>query len=181
MQEREVIDLLLEKDERGMAELMRQYAPLLKYIIAPIVADAHEREDCLSEISLIIWDKIGLFDPEKGSLRAYLTAIARNAAVSHAKRLGRHTHEELPEAEPAREPGPEEQLILNERREALARALGQLTVAERSLFYRKYYYMQSTAQIASELGMTERAVEGRLYRLKKQLRKALGGDGLERT
>ena len=168
-----MIDLLLEKDERGMAELMRQYAPLLKYIIAPIVADAHEREDCLSEISLIIWDKIGLFDPEKGSLRAYLTAIAR--------RLGRHTHEELPEAEPAREPGPEEQLILNERREALARALGQLTVAERSLFYRKYYYMQSTAQIASELGMTERAVEGRLYRLKKQLRKALGGDGLERT
>lgn len=176
-----MIDLLLEKDERGMAELMRQYAPLLKYIIAPIVADAHEREDCLSEISLIIWDKIGLFDPEKGSLRAYLTAIARNAAVSHAKRLGRSAHEELPEAEPAREPGPEEQLILNERREALARALDQLTVAERSLFYRKYYYMQSTAQIASELGMTERAVEGRLYRLKKQLRKALGGDGLERT
>ena len=83
-----MIDLLLEKDECGMAELMRQYAPLLKYIIAPIVADAHEREDCLSEISLIIWDKIGLFDPEKGSLRAYLTAIARNAAVSHAKRLG---------------------------------------------------------------------------------------------
>ena len=99
MQEREMIDLLLEKDERGMAELMRQYAPLLKYIIAPIVADAHEREDCLSEISLIIWDKIGLFDPEKGSLRAYLTAIARNAAVSHAKRLGRHTHEELPAGE----------------------------------------------------------------------------------
>ena len=35
------------------------------------------------------------------------------------------------------------------------------------LFYRKYYYLQPTAQIAAELGMTERAVEGRLYRLKK--------------
>ena len=33
------------------------------------------------------------------------------------------------------------------------------------------------AQIASELGMTERAVEGKLYRLKKKLRKMLGGDG----
>ena len=28
-----------------------------------------------------------------------------------------------------------------------------------------------------ELGMTERAVEGRLYRLKKRLRTMLGGDG----
>ncbi|WP_417176253.1 sigma factor-like helix-turn-helix DNA-binding protein [Anaerotignum sp.] len=36
--------------------------------------------------------------------------------------------------------------------------------------------MQSTAQIARELGMTERAVEGKLYRLKKKLRNLLGGD-----
>ena len=36
--------------------------------------------------------------------------------------------------------------------------------------------MQPTAQIAAELGMTERAVEGKLYRLKKQLRKMLGGE-----
>ena len=47
---------------------------------------------------------------------------------------------------------------------------------ERLLFYRKYYYLQSTAQIALELGLTERAVEGRLYRLKRQLRKLPGGD-----
>jgi RNA polymerase sigma-70 factor (ECF subfamily) len=45
------------------------------------------------------------------------------------------------------------------------------------LFYRKYYYRQSTAQIAAELGMTQRSVEGRLYRIKQKLRKRLGGDG----
>lgn len=38
------------------------------------------------------------------------------------------------------------------------------------------YYLPSTAQIALELGLTERAVEGRLYRLKRQLRKLPGGD-----
>ena len=36
--------------------------------------------------------------------------------------------------------------------------------------------LPSTAQIALELGLTERAVEGRLYRLKRQLRKLPGGD-----
>ena len=36
--------------------------------------------------------------------------------------------------------------------------------------------MQSTAQIAAEPGLSERAVEGRLYRLKKRLRAMLGGE-----
>ena len=59
---------------------------------------------------------------------------------------------------------------------ALQAALEQLSAGERLLFYRKYYYLPSTAQIALELGLTERAVEGRLYRLKRQLRKLPGGD-----
>lgn len=37
--------------------------------------------------------------------------------------------------------------------------------------------MQSTEQIAAELGLTPRAVEGRLYRIRERLRKQLGGDG----
>ena len=47
---------------------------------------------------------------------------------------------------------------------------------DRALFYRKYYYYQSTAQMAAGLGLTERAVEGRLYRIRKRLQKELGGD-----
>ena len=54
--------------------------------------------------------------------------------------------------------------------------LDTLPCKDRALLYRKYYYMQSTDQIARELGTTPRAVEGRLYRLKKQLRARLGGD-----
>ena len=55
-------------------------------------------------------------------------------------------------------------------------ALGQ---GDRLLFYRKYYYRQPTAQIAAELGLTERAVEGRLYRIRKNLREKLGGEGYD--
>ena len=51
-----------------------------------------------------------------------------------------------------------------------------LSREEEQLFFRKYYYCQSTAQIAAELGITERAAEGRLYRLRQRLRNLLGGD-----
>ena len=109
VQEQEMIAQLLQQDERGMEALLLHYGPLMRYIIAPILPDPQDREECLSEVSMRVWSRIAQFD--------------------------------------------------------------------RALFYRKYYYLQSTAQIAAELGMTERAVEGRLYRLKKRLRTMLGGDG----
>ena len=46
----------------------------------------------------------------------------------------------------------------------------------RSVTSEKQSSLQPTSQIASELGTTERAVEGRLYRLKKRLRGMLGGE-----
>ena len=67
-------------------------------------------------------------------------------------------------------------LLRQERQQALHRALEALSAQERRIFYRKYYYRQSTAQIAAELGMTARAVEGRLYRIKAKLRRMLGGE-----
>ena len=52
----------------------------------------------------------------------------------------------------------------------------RLPEAERKLFYRRYYYLQPISQIAAELGLSQRAVEGRLYRLRNRLRQELGGD-----
>ena len=65
-----------------------------------------------------------------------------------------------------------------ERSTAVHAALGRLSPGDRALLYRKYYYLQSTAQIAAELGMTARAVEGRLYRLKKQMMLVHYGDSI---
>ena len=62
-----------------------------------------------------------------------------------------------------------------QRQQALSKAIRGLTYEEQAIFYRKYYYRQPTSQIASEYGTTERAIEGKLYRIKKKLRKVLGG------
>ena len=178
MNEQEVIGLILAKDERGMDSLLTHYGPLMRYIISPILPHIEDQEECLSEAAMRAWEKINQFDSDRGSLTAWLTAITRNTALNHL----RHTpgpSSEIPEDFPSPEPTPEEQLVQRERQAAFKRALLQLPQSDRNLFYRKYYYLQSTAQIASELGMTERAVEGRLYRLKKRIRKMLGGEGYD--
>lgn len=180
MDQREIAELLLRRDEAGMDQLLRHYGPLMKYIIAPILPDPRDREDCLSETVLRVWERIGQFDEARGSWAAWLTAIARNTALNHARSNARQGGVgEVDERTPSPEPGPEEMVLRQERQAAVREALELLSAGERALFYRKYYYLQSTAQIAAELGMSERAVEGRLYRLKKQLRRLLGGEVCE--
>lgn len=177
MQEQEIIAWIRARDERGAEALLQHYAPLMRYIIAPILPNRQDQDDCLSEAAMRVWDRIEQYDPARGTWSAWLTALTRNAALNHARRIRRHDGPAALTAEtPSPDPTPEERVLQQERQAALQRALQQRPASERALFYRKYFYLQSTAQIASELGMTERAVEGRLYRLKKQLRKALGGE-----
>lgn len=178
MREQEIIKMIVDRDENGIDALLKHYGPLMRYIIAPILPKAQDQEECLSEVAMRVWNKIGLFDQQRGSWSAWLTALTRNAALNRARRTAPLEHsEEIPEDTPSPEPTPEEAILRQERQAAVNRALQQLTSKERTLFYRKYYYLQPTVQIASELGMTERAVEGKLYRLKKKLRKMLGGEG----
>ena len=68
--------------------------------------------------------------------------------------------------------------LMRQNLAALERALNALSARDRNLVYRKYYYLQSTARMAAELGLTERAVEGRLYRIRRKLQKQLGGEVL---
>lgn len=66
MHEQEVLALLRAGDERGAEALLQHYAPLMRYIIAPIVPDAQDREECLSDAALRVWEKFGTYDPARG-------------------------------------------------------------------------------------------------------------------
>lgn len=141
MREREIAGLLRDKHPDGMQQLLLHYGPLIRYIIAPIVPDAHDREGCFSEVTLRIWEKADRFAPQRGSWKAWLTAVTRNTAYNFARQTARRGEGELPEHAPSPAPDPEEALLWAERRRALQRALAQLSTAEQALFYRKYYYL----------------------------------------
>ncbi|MFU0832122.1 MAG: Sigma-70 family RNA polymerase sigma factor [Oscillospiraceae bacterium] len=177
MDEQEIIRSIRERNEQGVDELLRHYAPLMRYIIAPFLPNEQDREECLYEAAMRVWEKIDQYHSERGKWNAWLTALTRNTALNKARqRLSGKNAQALSEEMTSSEPTPEETILQRERKAAIQKAIGQLPPQSRTLFYRKYYYLQSTAQIASEMGMTQRAVEGRLYRLKKALRDMLGGE-----
>lgn len=170
MKDRELINALKRREEGALQELMRRYNGLLRYVVRPILRDEGEIEECLSDIYWKLWEKIDTFDFSKGSLTAWLTVIARNTALNRVRyqKPKPDSLETLGE-EPATE-GPEEILLRKERLQQLMDVVNGLKEKERDLFYRRYYYCQSSVQIAAELGLTVRAVEGRLRRLRQKLR-----------
>ena len=170
----EMVEQLRQRDQKGLEEFTRRYSPLMRYIISPILPDEQDREECLADVTLLVWERIGIYDPDRGAFSTWLTALTRNAALNRARKR-RQDAEPLSPEHPSPAPGPEEQTLQQELLEELRQALGKLSLKDQILFHRKYYYLQSTAQIAAEMGMTERAVEGRLNRLKKRLRRELGG------
>lgn len=164
----------------AMDRLLERYGPMMAYVVGGILSDPHEAEECLARIRAKLWEKASSFDGTRAGLATWITAVCRNAAYDRLRTLerqARHSGELSPDA-PDPAPGPEEELLRREGVQTLEKALGTLSQADRRLFYRKYYYLQSTARIAAELSTTERAVEGRLYRIRKKLQKQLGGDML---
>ena len=154
--------------------LLRKYGPLMRYIIAPILSDPRDREECLADAAMRAWNCLDTYDPNKGSFTTWLTVLTRNTALNRARSI--RQMEPIPDNQEAPHSNPETIVIEKENRAELAAALNALPLRDRALFYRKYYYRQSTAQIAAEMGLSLRAVEGRLYRIKKQLKKVLGGE-----
>ena len=178
MKDQRLVELLRARDEAGLELLQRNYGPLLRYVIAPILSSREEREECLTDVTMTVWEQIDRYDPAKGGFPAWITAIARNRARNRLRGQTRRERgrEEVDENRPDPGPGPEEEVLRKERVQRLQEAIGHLDALERSLFYRKYYYLQPTAQIAAELGLTLRGVEGRLHRLRKRLKRELGGE-----
>ena len=178
MEQPDWLERLRAGDPGAMEGLLAQYGPMMEYIVRGVLSDPHEAEDCLAQVRARLWEKAASYDGTKAGAGTWITAICRNAAYDRlrARRRQEARTRSLEEDHPDPLPGPEEALLRQERANELSRALSSLSRRDYLLFYRKYYYLQSTAQIAAELGVTERAVEGRLYRLRKKLQHLLGGE-----
>lgn len=172
----QLIQGMQNRQPGAMEDFQTAFTPMLRYIIAPILTDTRDAEECLSDVLLQAWNAIAAYDPARASLSTWLTCLARNAALNRRRSNERRREgDPLDDSTPDGRASPEQALINEEQAQSLWRAVGRLGRTDRELFLRKYYYYQPTAQISAELDLTVRSVEGRLYRIRKRLQKELGG------
>ena len=109
------------------------------------------------------------FDPERGSVRAWLFAIARNAALDELRRRKRTASLTF---DPAAEPEPAASSEEPERRATVAAALAALDPRERELVALKFHAGLSNAEIGELIGVSESNAGTKVHRAVTKLRKA---------
>jgi RNA polymerase sigma factor (sigma-70 family) len=141
---------------------------------AGLLRDRAAAEDVTATAFERAYRKRSRFDPSRGSARAWLFGIARNAALDELRRRGRHA--ELA-AEPAdlSDASAYESAETSERRLALSAALAGLEPRERELIALKFFAGLANAEIATVLGISESNAGTKLHRAVTKLREACDG------
>jgi RNA polymerase sigma-70 factor (ECF subfamily) len=137
--------------------------------VATLVRDRAAAEDVVSQSFERAYRRQSSFDPRRGTQRAWLFGIARNAALDELRRRKRV-------ASLAAEPGADEPAFGDDadpiRRAAVRAALASLDARDRELVALKFYAGLDNAEIADVLGISASNAGTRLHRAVHRLREA---------
>jgi RNA polymerase sigma-70 factor, ECF subfamily len=145
--------------------------------VAALLRDRSAAEEVTAQAFERAWRRRRQLDPRRGSARAWLFGIARNAALDELRRRSRAG--QIPErgqAEQQRAAGsptsrdPAEVAV---DRTALREALYALSGRERELVALKFFAGLSNSEIAAVIGTSETNTGTRLHRVIEKLRRAL--------
>jgi RNA polymerase sigma-70 factor (ECF subfamily) len=140
---------------------------------ATLLRDRGGAEDVTAQAFERAYRKRSRYDARRGTPRAWVFGIARNAALDELRRRKRAAAAaEIPEP-PDERPGPEEAAELAARREAVRLALGRLGARERELIALKYHAGLSNAELAAVLGVSASNAGTLLHRAMTKLRESL--------
>jgi RNA polymerase sigma-70 factor (ECF subfamily) len=141
---------------------------------AGMLRDRGAAEDVAAATFERAYRKRGRFDPRRGSPRAWLFGIARNAALDELRRRSRQAELGVDPLDPAsvEHHGHDER---GELRLLLSAALARLSGAERELIALKFFAGLSNQEIARLLGTSESNAGTKLHRTVTKLREACDG------
>jgi RNA polymerase sigma factor (sigma-70 family) len=135
--------------------------------VATLLHDRSAAEDVTALAFERAFRKRKSFDSRRGSERAWLFGIARNAALDELRRLRRTAPLA---AEPA---APDEELERTLRRAAVRTALAALPARDRELIGLKFHAGLDNAELAELLGVSVTNAGTRLHRALTKLREIL--------
>ena len=179
MEDEQIIELYFRRDQDAIVQTELAHGAKLNALANRILMNHEDAQECVSDAYLTAWNAIPPRRP--ADLGTYLGKITRNLSIdrlrtrNRAKRGGGEVPLALEELEEvvAGSQSPENEAIRKELAASLNRFLGELTVQERYVFLRRYWYLDSLADIAKNTGFSGSKVASMLLRLRGRLKKQL--------
>lgn len=177
-----ILDLYFARDEQAIRETDSRFGRRCREIAYHILRNHEDAEEVVSDTYTGVWNAIPPARPD--SLLAFVSRIARNQALKrleHQTRLKRDPGVQVSLDELA-EVLPDERWNPAETEQDVAQLISDFLRNERpevrNVFLRKYYFFDSTREIAQRYGFTESKVKNMLFRTRDKLRKYLRQEGV---
>lgn len=162
----DLVRALVPGREEALAELYRRHAGPIRSVARRLLWSADLADETTQDVFLSLWLAPERYDPERGSLRAYLQVQARRRAVDLARsETARRRREESPAGRAVLaipEAAVEERVIDLTTARAVHRVVADLVPAEREAIELAYFGGHSYRQVAVLLGQPEGTVKNRI-------------------
>lgn len=173
-----IIEMFFERSEQGIRELDIKYGKICHNLSYNIVNNRQDAEECVNNAYLGAWKAIPPARPNP--LLSYIAKIVRNISLKiywskeAAKRSGRYTIalEEI-EGYIADQKTVEDEIEARELARIIEEFLDTLTLENRVIFMRRYWFADSYKDIAEFVGLSEKNVSVRLTRIREKMKQYL--------
>lgn len=176
---------LLHKDlSAGMEQLMDQYAGLVYAVVKGKLAESchisSDIEDCVADVFSEFCVDFTKYDPKLSSIKSYLCVLARNNATDILRKREKQRDEislndEDDVLQIADEASLESGVAEDDLRRQVFDAVKSFGEPDASIIIRKYYFGESSKEIADALKLTVSNVDTRTHRALNKLRRLFGG------
>jgi len=161
-------------DEVALGEIYDRLSSLIFGLSLRVTRDRVIAEDITQEVFLIFWERPLAYDPERGSLRAWLATIAHRRAVDQVRAEERRRVSVLGPRLFERAPERLEDTVLDaDEAERLRQAVTALPDSLREVVELAYFGGRTYRQVGEELGVPEGTAKSRIRLALRRLADAL--------
>ena len=182
MKDDEIIDLFWARDENAIRELSAKYHPYCYKIAWNLLANREDTEECLNDTWFLTWSRIPPVHPPV--LAHFCGRITRNLCIDRlrkrfaGKRPDVHIADVLGEMDQLNVTYTmDDQMAEKELLQVINDFLGKMKAEDRDIFVRRYWFLDSIADISQRHHMSVGSVKMNLYRNRKKLLKVLEKEG----
>ena len=183
MEDTQIIELFFARDQQAITELDNKYGSVCHKLSYQILNNQLDAEECVNDAYLGTWNAIPPARPNP--LLTFLCKIVRNLSIKryHANTaIKRNSLYDVALSEVERDVTAPDTVEGEVEAKALARFieafLDSLSIENRVIFMRRYWFSDSYEEIAKRVGITEKNVSVRLTRLRRQLKEHLAKEGV---
>jgi len=177
--DQDLVRAVAHGDRDAMTVLYGRHCKQVYRFLVRRIGDASLAEDLVSEVFLEMWRHADGYRG-KSLLSTWLLAIARNKALSAARRRrDEHLDERQMASIADTEESPEGCAQSKDRSATIQKCLGLLSTAHREVIDLVYYHGKTLEQVAAIVGAPLNTVKTRAFHARRQLRSLLEAEGLE--